>query len=370
MVTRTTYLGDVLLPLEHSCSLLFYEPSVLEGVHVPTKRCFYRSVTSPVVQSDLRATILCLKRRLETAQRHNAMLIRHAQANGLPFPVLKASNPLPNMRLVVVPISSSTHVYGITFDSMVPASPVEPTYVENDMMEIKSVSLRSEMTGIIDIGATTGKEEKKGFRLNIFKGVFGKNKSRKSEASRSPNPPAIINSEVLPPLICPDSPTNLSRHSTITRRQRKLEIYQFSMEPVPSRLESNKGIKERPTPSHKTIEKFLRPGPVPLPRYARDRIRNHPSREVTVLHSDDPKWRYAGRALAEWELIVKQCDAYVDTIIRQRESIPEETTQDYLDESSSSPVITPPLLIEQLHIPRMTVELPRFYFTGKSSRDQ
>jgi hypothetical protein len=153
------------------------------------------------------------------------------------------------------------------------------------------------------------------------------------------------------------------------------------MQPVQTRLDSNKGVKERPTPSAKSIEKFTNPAPVLLPRYARDLIRSQPSLDPVLEPSEHSKWRYAGRALAEWDLIVKQCDAYVDSILGRRESIPEEVDEDdetiYLGgttscssvPSSPNTISAPRVVIENLHIPRMTVELPKFYFTGKSNRE-
>jgi hypothetical protein len=307
------------------------------------------------------------------------MLIRHAQDNGLPIPILKASNPLPNRRLVIIASSLSTLEYGITFDSIVPASPTSVSPIEQDKIETpKPGSRGSTITAESEATVVTLKEEKGRFKLNIFKDVFGK--SKKSE------PPAHVTvspSESVP------VPTPISRfHSSPrihrpTPRQRKPEAFQFSMEPVLSRLDSSKGMKERLTPSIETIEKYINPGPVPLPRHARDLIRSLPSTEFTLEPSDHSKWRYAGRALTEWDVIVKQCDTYIESILRRRESIPEEVNEEdsqdgpmFLGGSSttsfipSSPTITTPrLVIENLHIPRMTVELPKFYFTGKSTRD-
>src|SRR5277367_5759449 len=92
----------------------------------------------PITLCNFRSSILVLKKRLEVAQRRNTMLIRHAQDNGLPIPILKASNPLPNRRLVVIAASPSTHEYGITFDSIVPASPTSmtPTQIEKETIEV------------------------------------------------------------------------------------------------------------------------------------------------------------------------------------------------------------------------------------------
>ena len=338
---------------------------------------------------NVRSSILLLKKRLEVAQRRNTMLIRYSQANGLPIPILKASNPLPNRRLVVIPASSSTNEYGITFDSIVPASHSTPTHIEKEVIESpKPVSRGSQTTVRSKTSAVTIKEEKKGFRLNIFKGLFGKSpKSKKSDPLPGTPPPTTITispSESLP------GPTTLIRsNSSISQfprrplsgsRQRKLEAYQFSMQPIQSHLDSNKGVKERPTPSAKLIEKFTNPGPVLLPRYARDLVRSHRALEPVLEPSEDSKWRYAGRALAEWDIIVRQCDAYVDSILGRRESIPEEVNEEddmvYPGATCNSSVPSSPIsmsasrvIIENLHIPRMTVELPKFYFTGKSNRE-
>jgi hypothetical protein len=327
------------------------------------------------------STILLLKRRLEIAQLRNITLIRHAQANGLPIPILKASNPLPNRRLVVIASSPSRHEYGITFDSIVPASPTSGSRIEQDKIETpKPGSRGSTSTANSEATITTLRENKRGgFKLNIFKGIFGRSKSKSKKSE--PLTPSVTVSPSEPVTV----PTHLSRSNSSPRiyrstpRQRKREAFQFSMEPIQSRLDSNKGMKERPIPSIKTIEKYVNPGPVPLPRHARDLICSLPSTEFTLEPSDHSKWRYAGRALAEWDVIVKQCDSYVESILRRRESIPEEVNEEdgqdepmFLDGSSapssipSSPTVaTPHLTIENLHIPRMTVELPKFYFTGK-----
>jgi hypothetical protein len=317
-------------------------------------------------------------------QQQNIQLIRSAQTNGLPIPSLKASNPLPNRRLVVVATSPSTHEYGITFDSIVPATPATPPQVEKDIIQVTPPS-RGSSTTIVnsETSIMSVKEEKKGFRLNIFKGVFGKSsKSKKKEASPEPEPrlsPIPISAPALessPPVTLQRSVSmsRLSHRQSLARpRSRKGETYQFSMQSVPSRLDSNKGVKERPTPSYKTIDKYLNPGPVPLPRSARDIVRHYPTSEINLDDPcDDSKWRYAGRALAEWDIIVKQCDAYVDSMFRRRESIPEEhedsaTGTIYLGSIStpSFSITAPSPLMENLHIPRMTVELPKFYFTGK-----
>ena len=316
------------------------------------------------------------------------MLIRHAQDNGLPIPILKASNPLPNRRLVVIPSSPSMHEYGITFDSIVPASPTSAPHVEQDKIETpKPGSRGSTITAKSEATIMTLKEEKKGgFKLNIFKAVFTRSKSKKT----GPPAPSLTAS----PSESVPVPTPISRSDSSPRirrptpRQRKPEAFQFSMESVVSRLDSNKGVKERPTPSIKTIEKYINPGPVPLPRHARDLIRSLPSTEFTLEPSDHSKWRYAGRALAEWDVIVKQCDTYVESILRRRESIPEEVNEEEEEGlgqqdrprcfggssaassiPSSPTVATSRLVMENLHIPRMTVELPKFYFTGKSTRD-
>ena len=332
---------------------------------------------------DVSLTILSLKRRLEVAQQRNIMLIRHSQANGLPIPILKASNPLPNRRLVVIASSPSTHEYGITFDSIVPASPTSATQIEKDVIQVpKPGSRGSTVTVKSDASVVTVKEEKKGFRFSIFKGVFGKSKKTKKSASPapSPSPNAItIATENVP------IPTPISRADSIIRvpriqipHQQKPDVFQFSMQPVNSRLDCYKGIKERPTPSNKTIAKYINPGPIPLPRHARDLIRSHPTTEISLEPSDHSRWRYAGRALAEWGIIVKQCDTYVDSMLRRREIIPEEINEEdcpiFLGSSGgstpSSPIVKPShLTIDKLHIPRMTVELPKFYFTGKSNRD-
>ena len=319
-------------------------------------------------------------------QQRNVALIRSAQASGSPIPTLKASTPLPNRRLIVVPTSPSTHEYGITFDSIVPATPATPLQIERETIEITPPSRGSQMTDVSnsDVSAISSKEDKKGFRLNLFKGVFSKtSKLKKKESSPQPIPSPIpeqpIEPEPSPPVTVQRIPSMscLSHRPTLQRpRSRKGETYQFSMQTIPSRLESNKGIKERPTPSSKTIEKFVNPSPVPLPRSARDVIRNYPTTtsEIPLNETeDDSKWRYAGRALAEWDAIVKQCDDYVDSMLRQRESIPEEyedstTGNVYIGGLSNTPsfsITAPTPMIENLHIPRMTVELPRFYFTGK-----
>jgi hypothetical protein len=322
-----------------------------------------------------------LKKRLEIVQKQNIALIRSAQENGLPIPTLKASTPLPNRRLVVIPTSPSTHEYGITFDSIVPATPATPPQVEKELMTVTPPSRGSGSTDVeSDISASSIKEEKKGFRLNLFKGVFNKNsKPKKKESSPEPIPSPI---PVQEPVLAP-SPMTVNRSPSMSRlshrqslarpRSRKGETYQFSMQSVPSRLESNKGIKERPTPSAKTIEKYINPSPVPLPRSAWESIRSYPTSEMTLDEpSEDSKWRYAGRALAEWDVIVKQCDDHIESMLRHRESIPEEyedstTGTLYIGGLSNTPSlsITGPSPIENLHVPRMTVELPRFYFTGK-----
>ena len=306
------------------------------------------------------------------------MLIRHALDNGLPIPILKASNPLPNRRLMVIASNPSKHEYGITFDSIVPASPTSESRIEQDKIEIpKPESRGSTITAKSDATVVTLKEGKKGgFKLNIFKGIFGKSKSKKSVP---PAPSVTVSPSENVPVPTPISRSDSSpRIHRPTPRRRKPEAFQFSMEPVLSRLDSNKGMKERPTPSFKTIEKYINPGPVPLPRHARDLIHSLPSTEFTLEPSDHSKWRYAGRALAEWDAIVKQCDTYVESILRRRESIPEEVDEDSQDGPmfiagssatsfipSSPTVSTQRLVLENLHIPRMTVELPKFYFTGK-----
>jgi hypothetical protein len=222
------------------------------------------------------------------------------------------------------------------------------------------------------------KEEKKGFRLSIFKGVFKSNKSKKS--GPPPPPPQIETPPAFPPLTRSESTAKLARRPTITRpHTRKPESFQFSMESVSSRLETNKGVKERPTPSPKTIEKFSNPGPIVLPRFAHDLIRTHPVVEHSTPTSSHPRWRYAGRALAEWELIVKQCDMHINSLFLRRESIPEETTvaeEDgtvYLGQGApqveGAMIVEGLLVMDKIMIPRMTVELPRFYFTGKGGRD-
>ncbi len=294
------------------------------------------------------------------------MLIRYAQANNLPIPVLKASNPLPNRRLVVIATNPSVHEYGITFDSIVPASPASPAMIEKDVIEVPKPQSRGSTVATVlssDASALSAKEEKKGFRLNIFKGVFGKSKSKKQDTKQALTPPAVIapakSMENLktPPITLTRSESTPHLRQTLVRPSRKQDSFQFSMQPLPSRLDSNKGIKERPVPSSKTIEKYVNPSPVPLPRYARDLIRAHPTSDIPLEDSDHSRWRYAGRALAEWDTIVKQCDSYIDTLLRRRESIPEEPEEDSVYLRGS---------IESLHIPRMTVELPKFYFTGKS----
>lgn len=331
---------------------------------------------------------MLLKRRLEVAQRRNIMLIRHAQENGLPIPILKASNPLPNRRLAVIASSPSTHEYGITFDSIVPASPTSGTQIiEKDVIEVTKPGSRGSTVTAKSDTSVVALKEKKGFRLNIFKVVFGKRSKSKKLGSQVPSPsPSTISL----PTESLAVPTPISRSDSSARRsrmqnsrQRKQETFQFSMQPVNNRLDSNKGVKERPIPSSKTIEKYINSGPVALPRHARDLIRSHPATEFSLEPSDQSKWRYAGRALAEWDIIVKQCDTYVDSILRRREIIPEEINEeeDYqggpnflealsADSVPSSPTTNSPrLIVNNLHIPRMTVELPKFYFTGKSNRD-
>lgn len=297
------------------------------------------------------------------------MLIRYAQANNLPIPILKASNPLPNRRLVVIATNPSVHEYGITFDSIVPASPASPAVVEKDIIDVPKPQSRGSTVATVlssDASVLSVKEEKKGFRLNIFKGVFGKSKSKKQDAKQQTlaPPPVIGPTKSMENLKTPpitltrsESTPHLPRRQTLVRPSRNPDSFQFSMQPLPSRLDSNKGIKERPIPSSKTIEKYIHPSPVPLPRYARDLIRSHPTSDIPIEDSDHSRWRYAGRALAEWDTIVKQCDSYINTLLRRRESIPEEPEEDTVYLRGS---------IESLHIPRMTVELPKFYFTGKS----
>jgi len=73
---------------------------------------------------------------------------------------------------------------------------------------------------------------------------------------------------------------------------------------------------------------------------------------------------------------------HIDSLFRRRESIPEEITvaeEDgtvYLGQgtaennlSNDDDGLVVPLGMEKIMIPRMTVELPRFYFTGKGGRD-
>jgi hypothetical protein len=307
------------------------------------------------------------------------VLIRYAQTNGLPIPILKASNPLPNRRLVVIPSSPSTHEYGITFDSIVPATPIAAAQIEKEVIEVRPPPSRGSVATVMssDTSIST-KEEKKGFRLSIFKGVFSKNKSKKQAPSPPPPPslPQPVPTELSPPITLTRSDSSTQVRRPINRPSRNPEMFQFSMQPVPCRSDSNKGVKERPTPSYKTIEKYINPTPMALPRFARDLIRSNPSIENELEPSEHSRWRYAGRALAEWEIIVKQCDAYIDSLSRQRESIPEETTEEdgdgtiYLKSTNTAlPNPTPPTTMNNLHIPRMTVELPKFYFTGRTNRD-
>lgn len=317
----------------------------------------------PVV--DIRSTILLLKRRLETAQQQNITLIHHAQNNGLPIPVLKASNPLPNRRLVVIASSPLTHEYGITFDSIVPATPASPPTIEKELIEIPQPVSRGSVITASTVPSTiaSSKEEKKSLR-NFFKNILPKTaKSKRLEASPTMSPPSkpipitVTNPEHVP--APPAQSVPLHRGQTIRHgsSSRKPDAFQFSMQPVPSRLDSNKGLKERPTPSSKTIEKYLNPSPVALPRYARDLIRSNPLSPEIIVHTSPPqidgRWRYAGRALAEWDIIVKQCDSYIDNLY------------DCIPEDCESPLT----IMGKVHIPRMTVELPKFYFTGKSLRD-
>jgi hypothetical protein len=305
------------------------------------------------------------------------VLIRYAQTNGLPIPILKASNPLPNRRLVVIPSSPSTHEYGITFDSIVPATPVAAAQIEKELIEVRPPPSRGSVATIMssDTSIST-KEEKKGFRLNIFKTVFGKNKSKKQDAP--PPPPSLPQSssteKLSPPITLTRSDSSAQVRRPINRPRGNQEMFQFSMQPVPCRSDSNKGVKERPTPSYKTIEKYINPTPIALPRFAQDLIRSNPPIESDLEPSDHSRWRYAGRALAEWEIIVKQCDGYIDSIFPRRESIPEETTEEDGDgtiylKSTNTTTEPPPPTTSNFHIPRMTVELPKFYFTGRTNRD-
>ena len=347
-----------------------------------------------------RTTILGLKQRLEILQRRNTMLIRRAQKEGLPIPILRASNPLPNRRLVVIPSNPSYHQYGPTFDSIVPASPPNPSQTEQQVIEVttpKPGSSGSTAMENSEASISTVKVQRKGFKLNIFKGVFGKGgkkqKSRDPIPSTSSIPITISPSDQCPVLKPPthncaiEPPLRLPRFQPSRSRS---EGFKFSMQPVYTSFDSNKGIKERPTPSARAIEKFINAGPVSLPRYARDLIRSQPPLQFHLEPSENARWRYAGRALAEWELIVKQCDSYVDSILRKRESIPEEEGEEQGEQESlfvgavggtpaspassipSSPTVmscAPRHVIENIHIPRMTVEPPKFYFTGKSNRE-
>jgi len=345
-------------------------------------------------------TILELKRRLEILQRRNTILIRRAQKEGLPIPILRASNPLPNRRLVVIPSNPSYHEYGLTFDSIVPASPSTPSQIEQQVIEVTNATpgpSGSAATANSGGSISTVKVRKKGFKLNILKGVFGKSGKKQKSPDPTPSttsiPIAISPSDQRP---VPKSPAHNRRIEPTPRLPRfqpsrsRSESFKFSMQPIYTSFDSNKGIKERPTPSARAIEKFINAGPVSLPRYARDLIRSQSPLQFHIEPSENARWRYAGRALAEWELIVKQCDSYVDSILRKRESIPEEEGEEQGEQESlfvgpiggtpaspassipSSPTVmscAPRHAIGNMHIPRMTVELPKFYFTGKSNRE-
>jgi hypothetical protein len=309
------------------------------------------------------------------------VLIRYAQTNGLPIPILKASNPLPSRRLVVIPSSPSTHEYGLTFDSIVPATPVAAAQIEKEVIEVRPPPSRGSITTAMSSDTSISmKEEKKGFRLSIFKGVFSKSKSKKQESTPLATllPPSPPTENPSPPITLTRSDSTPSRRPITRVTRGKPELFQFSMEPVPCR-DSNKGVKERPTPSYKTIEKYINPMPIALPRFARDLIHSTPSVEMALEPSEHSRWRYAGRALAEWEAIVKQCDGYIDSVFHRRGSIPEETAEEdgdgtiYLKHNNSATTTANTTewisMMENLHIPRMTVELPKFYFTGRANRD-
>jgi len=341
-----------------------------------------------------------LKQRLEILQRRNTMLVRRAQKEGLPIPILRASNPLPNRRLVVIPSNPSYHEYGLTFDSIVPASPSTPSQIEQQVIEVtttKPGSRGSTTTAKSEASIVSVKMEKKRFKFNIFKGVFGKSGKKQKSPDPTPSTTSIpITISPSDPRPVPKPPAHGGTGETPPRLPRfqpsrsRTEYFKFSMQPVNTHFDSNKGIKERPTPSARTIEKFINAGPVSLPRYAHDLIRSQPPVQFHLEPRDNARWRYAGRALAEWELIVKQCDSYVDSVLRKRESIPEEEGEEQGEQEAmfigpiggtpsspassipSSPTVmscTPRHVIENMHIPRMTVELPKFYFTEKSNRE-
>jgi hypothetical protein len=313
--------------------------------------------------------VLLLKNRLEQTQQQNIQLIRRCQEKNLPLPSLRAANPLPNRQLVVIKSTPSTHEYGITFDSIVPSTSSEPQIEREIIQEAlpsRSSTAQSRATSVI----TITKDEKKGFRLNILK-IF-KSKSKKKAIPALPPPPPSPPIEDPSPVPCPSIRT--SNRQSFHRPQHTPDSYIFSMQPLPSRLDSSRGVKERLTPNKRILEKFLLPAHVALPRPTRDVLREYRQRSSTeeVLVSET-RTRYAGRALAEWEVIVRQCDLFVDAVCRRRESIPEELEEEeddgnmYLRSNSRtegrSPVWTN--WCDGIVIPRMTVEVPKFYFTGR-----
>lgn len=256
-----------------------------------------------------------MSERLRQVWAHFIFLAEEADIHQMQPPSSAPCNPAPGRRLLIIrtdaaPMSPSNGSF-LSFDGFLP--PSSPSSPEGkDESEVRPRSSRSTASESSDFGKDEGKDKK---RWSLLRSIVGPPKSRSK--SQSPGPPSRSSSRAsiasadtvasAPPKSRDPSPEKQVPKPAITHRA---YCFRFSLEWVAKDYRPPGNMRlyppRLPLPAQQLL--FSKVG---LPQPA---IATEPLGEAACSS------RYAGRALAEWALIVNECQNFFER--RKNEGVP------------------------------------------------
>ncbi|KAL9081034.1 MAG: hypothetical protein Q9157_000350 [Trypethelium eluteriae] len=344
------------------CLDFLLEPSFFEGRFnhwCPMVRAYYmrllcwrmaRLDSREQTRSDIRI-LEVLVERLRTVWSHYIYLKEEAEVKGRLIPSTVPCNPAPHRRLYIVrtdtQVGPATNF--LSFDGLVSHDPVSPpSPVTPPDRRDSTLSFLAE-TGMRTLSSLTSRSEPDSestnrSKWNLFKSFMNSSKSRSRSQSPSPSSHKDKDLQARPHSSTPDTGNRSHQSSSLTNGANvKLNsILTNGTSPKSNGTATEASVGNRTFCFKFSLEWLSKASPNPqamrlypprLPMHAQLFLQQHSvsANAPTQFRTLEPKGeakassRYAGRALAEWALIVGECQAFVER--RKNEGVPLEKVE-------------------------------------------
>ncbi|KAF2084807.1 DUF1765-domain-containing protein, partial [Saccharata proteae CBS 121410] len=270
-----------------------------------------------------------LEDRLRSVWSHFLYLQDTAVAQNTPLPSTAPCNPAPGRRLLIIrtdaPLSPTNGPF-LSFDGIVSDNPAsQPTaYKSHSSLSTQlgeSTDLRPASAASIasDSSDKEGADDGGGKRRwGLFRSLMGATKSARTKA-RSPGPTAATkdDSNTTTGAVAAAAASTAIATTTVSAPPHRTFCFRFSLEYVDKRFQYAAGNMRLspprlPAPAHA----FLQSTP---PGSGRTRSHSKPARPTGAAAVSS---RYAGRALAEWTIVVGECQSFFER--RKNEGVPSD----------------------------------------------